>query len=73
MICFYPIINQSGCVVRAVFAINVSPSPALDVAELPAMYWLTRATSGDEFVTPDDTDAVNGATSEVEIELHTPL
>jgi hypothetical protein len=37
------------------------------------MCWLIRATSADEFVTPDDTDAVNGATLEVEIEVHTPL
>jgi len=40
-------------VVSGVSVINVPPYPSLDVAKLPAMYWLRRARSGDEFVTPD--------------------
>jgi hypothetical protein len=65
--------------------INVPPFPSLDVAKLPAMYWLRRATSGEETGTPDgdprssiltgesDVSDVEIKAVDVEIEVQTPL
>jgi hypothetical protein len=54
-------------------SVNVPPFPSLDVAKLPAMYWLSSVTSE-----LDASDAVSDTVEvknivEVEIEVQTPL